>query len=201
MSRWSVARETMFGEPYMVWHDGPDFTQLRDEWKRDPEGLIELLFEGMAEDDALASQSFSELDPPPTDDVLAKVLEKLESQLASAGPYATTQIARTLFKLSGDGKWELPVIEVLDSALHWSSRIDAAMALRDFPPTDAGRAALLRNVQTDDYLVRYHSASTLLKWAGVTTAIEDDDALFTLLVKDANPAAWKQVADALAKLG
>lgn len=201
MSRWSDARETMFGEPYMVWHDGPDFTQLRDEWKRDPAALTDLLFEGMAEDDALASQAFSELEPLPTGDVLAKVVGTLEKQLDTAGPNATTQIARTLFKLTGDGKWELPVIQVLDSSVHWSNRIDAAMALRDFPPTDAGRAALLRNVQTEDYLVRYHSSSTLLRWAGVTTAIEDDDELFTLLVKDENPKAWKQVADALAKLG
>jgi hypothetical protein len=191
----------MFGEPYMVWHDGPDFTQLRDEWKRDPAALTDLLFEGMAEDDALASQAFSELEPLPTGDVLAKVVGTLEKQLDTAGPNATTQIARTLFKLTGDGKWELPVIQVLDSSVHWSNRIDAAMALRDFPPTDAGRAALLRNVQTEDYLVRYHSSSTLLRWAGVTTAIEDDDELFTLLVKDENPKAWKQVADALAKLG
>ncbi len=201
MSRWSVARETMFGEPYMVWHDGPDFTQLREEWKRDPVALTELLFEGMAEDDALASQSFSELEPLPTGDVLARVVATLEKQLETAGPLATTQIARTLFKLTGDGTWEVPVIAVLDSSVHWSNRIDAAMALRDFPPTESGRAALLRNVQTEDYLVRYHSASTLLRWAGVTTAIEDDDELFTLLVKDGNPKAWKQVADALAELG
>ena len=65
MSAWSEARERMFGEPYMVWHDGPDFSGLREEWKRDPEALLELLFEGMAENDALASQSFAELDPAP----------------------------------------------------------------------------------------------------------------------------------------
>ena len=92
-------------------------------------------------------------------------------------------------------------MQVLDSSVHWSDRIDAAMALRDFPPSDTGRASLLRNVQTEDYLVRYHSATTLREWAGVEVPIEDDDELFTLLVKDDNPKAWKQVADALRKLG
>ena len=72
-----------------------------------------------------------------------------------------------------------PILDVLDSAVHWGDRINAAIALRDFPPSDAGKACLLRNVQAEDYLVRYHSASTLLAWAGVETAIEDDDELFT----------------------
>lgn len=200
MTRWADARERMFGEPYMVWHDGPDFTGLRAEWQRDPAALIDLLFEGMAEDDALASQSWSELVPAPTGEVLDQAVAKLEEHLNTAGPNATVQIARTLFKLTGSTEWEVPVTAVLDSSVHWGNRIDAAMALRDFPPSDTGRASLLRNVQTEDYLVRYHSATTLLQWAGVETSIEDHDELFTLLVKDEDPAAWKKVADALAKL-
>ena len=188
----------MFGEPYMVWHDGPDFSGLRDEWKRDPEALLDLLFEGMAEDDALAAESLSELEPAPTGEVAARVIAKLTEHLQTSGPSATTQIARTLFRLTGSTEWVEPIVQVLDSSVHWSNRIDAAIALRDFPPGDVGRAALLRNVQADDYLVRYHSATTLLRWAGVTAQLEDDDALFSLIVKDEDPAAWAKVASALA---
>lgn len=200
MSAWSEAREHMFGEPYMVWHDGPDFSGLREEWKRDPEALLELLFEGMAEDDSLASQSFSELEPAPTGELAIRVIAKLTDHLATSGPSARVQISRTLFRLTGSPVTMASIIEVLDSAVHWGHRIDAAIALRDFPPSEAGKACLLRNVQTEDYLVRYHSATTLLQWAGVKTEIEDDDKLFTLLVKDDDPKAWAKVADALAKL-
>jgi hypothetical protein len=200
VSAWAEARETMFGEPYMVWHDGPDFTGLRDEWRRDPEALLELLFEGMAEDDALASQSFAELEPAPTGEFAIRVIAKLTDHLATSGPSARVQIARTLYRLTGSPVAEAAIIQVLDSAVHWGNRIDAAIALRDFPPSEAGKACLLRNVQTEDYLVRYHSSTTLRRWAGVTTAIEDDDELFTLLVKDDNPEAWAKVAEALEKL-
>jgi hypothetical protein len=200
VSAWASARERMFGEPYMVWHDGPEFSGLREEWKRDPEALLELLFEGMAEDDPLASQSFAELDPAPTGELAIRVIAKLTEHLATSGPMAVVQISRTLFRLTGSTVTMQPILDVLDSALHWSDRIDAAIALRDFPPSDAGRACLLRNVQAEDYLVRYHCASTLLRWAGAGTSIEDDDELFTLLVKDEDPDAWAQVAAALGKL-
>jgi hypothetical protein len=189
----------MFGEPYMVWHDGPEFSGLREEWKRDPEALLELLFEGMAENDALASQAFAELDPAPTGELALRVLEKLTEHLSTSGPSAVVQISRTLFRLTGTPVTMQPILNVLDSAVHWGDRIDAAIALRDFPPSDAGKECLLRNVQAEDYLVRYHSASTLLAWAGSETPIEDDDELFTLLVKDEAPDAWAQVAEALAR--
>ncbi len=199
MSAWSEARERMFGEPYMVWHDGPEFSGLREEWKRDPEALLELLFEGMAEDDALAGQSFAELEPAPTGEQAIRVIQKLTEHLPTSGPSAVVQISRTLFRLTGTPVTMQPILDVLDSSVHWGDRINAAIALRDFPPSDAGRACLLRNVQAEDYLVRYHSASTFLAWAGVETKIEDDDELFTLLVKDEDPDAWAEVAAALEK--
>ncbi len=189
----------MFGEPYMVWHDGPDFGGLREEWKRDPEALLELLFEGMAEDDALASQSFAELDPVPGGEQAIRVIEKLTEHLPTSGPSAVVQISRTLFRLTGTGVTMKPILDVLDSSAHWGDRIGAAIAMRDFPPNDDGRACLLRNVQAEDYLVRYHSASTLLAWAGVETAIEDDEELVPLLAEDEAPDAWAQVAEALAR--
>jgi hypothetical protein len=191
----------MFGNPYMVWHDGPEFTGLRDEWKRDPEALLELLFEGMAEDDPLASQSLAELEPAPTGELAIRVIEKLTEHLPTSGPSAVVQISRTLFRLTGTSVTAAPIIQVLDSAVHWGHRIDAALALRDFPPSPEGKACLLRNVQTEEYLVRFHSANTLLRWAGVDGSIEDMDELFTLLAKDADPAAWKRVAEALEKVG
>ena len=60
-------------------------------------------------------------------------------------------------------------------------RIDAAIRLKAFPPTPDLVAAVADGVRDPEYLVRYHSANTLLRWAGRTEEISDDDELFGLL--------------------
>ena len=197
---WADVRNELYGEPYMVWHDGPEFSGLRDAWRTEPEALLDQLFAGMAEGDALAAQSFAELEPAPTGEALARVVTMLEQHLPTSPPGAQVQIALTLVRLTGDQNWARHIGDVLDLAtLHWSTRIDAAIALRQVAPTPELKQVLLRGVQADDYLVRYHSSGTLRRWAG-RGDIEEDDALFTELVKDADPAAWATVATALARL-
>jgi HEAT repeat protein len=197
---WADVRQELFGEPYMVWHDGPDFTLLREAWQREPEQLLEQLFQGMSEGDALAAQSLSELDPAPTGDAAQRVAETLEQHVDTAPANARVQIGLTLYKLTGDPTWTKPIIEVLNGDVHWSSAIDAAIALRQVRPAPELKTALLTAVQSNDYLVRYHSATTLRRWAGVSTDLENDDILFSQLVRDDDPAAWKQVAIALDRL-
>lgn len=195
---WADVRLELFGEPYMVWHDGPDFTLLREAWVREPEALLQQLFAGMAEGDALAAQALSELEPMPTGAQREGVIAELKKHVDDSPAYARVQLGLTLYKLTGDVSWARPIIEVLDGGEHWSSRIDAAIALRQVPPAPELREVLLRNVQADDYLVRYHSATTLLRWNGVTTQLEDDDPLFTLIAEDDAPASWKKAAARLA---
>ena len=197
---WEEVRNELFGEPYMVWHDGPEFSGLRDAWRTEPEALLDQLFAGMAEGDALAAQALSELEPAPTGEMRAHVIAMLEKHVVDSPPYAQVQLGLTLYKLTGDAKWTKPIVEVLDGAVHWSSRIDAAIALRQVPSTPELREALLRNVQDDDYLVRYHSATTLLRWSGSTAQLEDDDPLFSKIASDDAPKAWKAAADSLARL-
>lgn len=197
---WASVREELFGEPYMVWHDGPDFTLLREAWQREPAALIDQLFAGMGEGDALAAQSLSELEPPPTGEQRDQVIAALEKHVPDSPPNARVQLGLTLYKLTGDAKWTAPIVEVLDSDVHWGSRIDAAIALRQVPATPELRGCLLRNVQADDYLVRYHSATTLRQWAGVKGELSDDDELFDKIATDDAPKAWKQAADELSRL-
>ena len=87
-----------------------------------------------------------------------------------------------------------------DGAIHWSSRIDAAIALRQVSPAPLLRDALLRNVGDEDYLVRYHSATTLLRWSGSTAQLEDDDPLFDKIATDDAPKLWAEAAAQLATL-
>ncbi len=53
---WADFREETFGDAYMVWHDGPDFTELVERWEADPELVERMLLAGIADDDPLASQ-------------------------------------------------------------------------------------------------------------------------------------------------
>lgn len=198
---WAEVRDELFGEPYMVWHDGPEFSGLREAWRAEPEALLEQLFAGMAEGDGLASQSLAELDPAPTGETLKAVVAKLEEHLAGSPPGARVQIGMALVRLTGDATWALPVAQVLDGgALHWGDQIDAAMALRDVDPTPELRTALLHGVVDPEYLVRYHSANTLRHWNGLEGAVESDEAMFADLTKDDDAAAWKRVADRLASV-
>ena len=85
-------------------------------------------------------------------------------------------------------------------AFHWGDQIDAAMALRRVTPRPEVRENLLHGVVDPEYLVRYHSANTLRAWNGLEGDVETDDAMWSDLVKDDDPAAWKRVADRLATL-
>ena len=75
-------------------------------------------------------------------------------------------------------------------------RRPASAASRE--PTADLVAAVAEGVRDPEYLVRYHSANTLLRWAGRTEEISDDDELFGLLVDDAGAQGWAEVAERLA---
>jgi hypothetical protein len=72
------------------------------------------------------------------------------------------------------------------------------MRLKAFPPTAALVAAVAEGVRDEEYLVRFHCANTLLRWAGRTEDVSDDDELFRLLVDDAGPEGWAEAARRLA---
>ena len=103
-----------------------------------------------------------------------------------------------MFALTGDPAWAEPVSRVLTSDLFWSMRIDAAMRLKVFPPTSELVAALADGVEDPEYLVRYHSANTLLHWSGTSGEISDQEELFGLIVDDAGPQKWAEAARRLA---
>jgi hypothetical protein len=54
---WSDFRRQTFGDPYLVWHDGADFTVLRQRWDTDPQHVESMLRTGLTEADPLAAQA------------------------------------------------------------------------------------------------------------------------------------------------
>ena len=196
MSEWADYRQEAFGDPYLVWHDGPDFAEFQARFAADPELATRMLAEGLAEGDALAAQTPRELSL--TTEQRAALVRMLTETLKTATPGVQLEAGASLFALTGSAEWSALVVEVLASTVHWGIRIDAAIRLKAFPPTPALVAAVARGVRDQEYLVRYHCANTLLHWAGRDEDISDDAELFGMVVDTAGLAGWARVAERLA---
>jgi hypothetical protein len=196
MSAWADYRESAFGEPYLVWHDGPDFFEFRSRFDRDPARATEMLTAGIAEGDPLAAQTPRELDLDEAQ--RARFVALLTEALPGADAGFRVEAGATLFALTGDAEWAAPVAEVLSVAPHWGPRINAALRLRSFPPTQDLVRTLATGVSDPEYLVRYHCANTLLAWAGRETLVSEDDALFSSILDTAGADQWAAAATRLA---
>jgi HEAT repeat protein len=192
VTAWADFRLASFGEPYVVWHDGPDFTEFQGRFESDPALATTMLAAGLAEGDALAAQAPRELTLSP--EQAAGFVRLLTEALPTANAGVRLEAGATLFALTGSPEWSAPVVEVLASDVHWGVRIDAAMRLKAFPPTAALVAAVAEGVRDEEYLVRFHSANTLLRWAGRTDDISDDRRLFELIRSDATRDLWEEAA-------
>jgi HEAT repeat protein len=203
--QWAQWRRKVFGDPYLVWHDGPDFRALLRAARRDPAGVAGMLALGIREHDPVAAESVAALAsarrlPSGLDEVL-------RAETATASGTFAVEAARTLHRLTADPAWAAPVLSILAGTEHWSVRLRAAMALVDFPPSPQIVAALAEAVADHDYLVRYHAANTLLRYAGRTSDISADPELFGKLRLDASDLpdgqvhkGWREVADRLVRL-
>lgn len=194
---WADFRQTAFGDPYLVWHDGPDFSALRDQWRAEPDRVERMLLQGMRENDDLASQAIGELH-----DLAGAAAPRLEAalreQLGRASGTRRVRIAESLRAYTGSDEWDRHVGQSLDEPNFWSERVVAAMALRRATPTRDLIEVLARGVLDEEYLVRYHSANSLSSWGG-GAAIEDRDDLFRDLVTGSSPDRWANVASVLAE--
>lgn len=184
-SDWSDWRLRIFGDPYLVWHDGADFDQLLGAARTEPETVARMLVAGIRSGDALAPQAVRALaEATGAASVPAEVVDVLRAALPAARGTMLVRAAEALYALTGDEAWAERVTSVLASRTHWSDRIDAAMSLAGFPPTPALIGALARAVRSPTYLVRYHAANTLLRYAGRAELSEQPD-LFELVKSDA----------------
>lgn len=161
---WIEWRDDVFGDPYLVWHEGPEFTELRRRAGTAPDEVARMLTAGIDAGDPVAASSIA---------VLAgegRVPDGAEALLLAAVPGATgtflVRVAQALHALTGDESWSASVVSVLASDEFWGVRIDAAMALSGFAPTAGLIEILGRGVCDKEYLVRYHCANTLRQYAG-----------------------------------
>ena len=188
----------MFGDPYLVWHDGPDFRRLLT---LPPDEVARMLPAGIAAEDPVAAQAIHALadaGKPP-----GGAEELLRTAAATATETFLVRVAQALHVLTGDESWAGPIASVLASDAFWGVRIDAAMALAWFPPTPALIETLGAGVRDEEYLVRCHSANTLLRYASRAKRpnnirdVTERPTLFAKITGDNDPARWREAADQL----
>lgn len=180
----------------MVWHDGPDFYAFQQRAIADPVTTETVLREGLASGDPLAAQSIAEAD---FDDAIEqRMIPLLTEAIDRSNTTFRVSVAQALVRLTGQQSWSSAIVDVLLGAGFWSDRLDAAIALGHLSPTIELIAALMRGAQDPEYLVRYHSANSLLRFAGRTDDISSLAEEFARLTAKEDPASWALVASSLA---
>jgi hypothetical protein len=159
---WTAWRNDMFGDPYLVWHDGPDFHRLVKRARSAPEDVAHMLAAGVGEADPVAALSFIALaDEGLTPDGATELLR-------AAAPTATgtflVRLAQAMLVLTGEQSWGEHVASVLASDEFWGVRLDAAMALAHFAPTPKLVEILTEAAGEEDNLVSYHAKNTLRRY-------------------------------------
>lgn len=190
---WQEFRREVFGDPYLVWHEGADTAALVAEHERGPERAERMLRAGVADRDHVAVESLGalvRLGRAPSDTAAV-----LRSALPAAQGVFRVRTAQVLCELTGDDEYVSEVAAVLEGFEHWGERIDAAMALPLLPITPRSVAALHRGVLDPEYLVRYHSGNGLISLSGRRTDVGNHRD-FRLLTGD-DPAGWRALADEL----
>ena len=184
---WNAWRTEVFGDGYMVWHEGADTDASTARWRQDPEGTSAALVLGLAADDYVAAEAveaFARSGGEPGPDVTAAVV-------ATAAPQRPARIrvaaAMAAYVVTADPAFVGVVVDVLrqrdtpPEATGWRGRrarrrwpadrpeprSTAARLLAYVPTTRAVADALADAVAGDpEYLVRSHATSTLLRLGG-----------------------------------
>jgi hypothetical protein len=186
---WTDFRLQTFGEPYMVWHDGPDFTELQRRWATERSFVARMLRDGLQRHDPLAAQAIERLvrqgDGPD------EIETALQSALSDAKGVFLVRAAEALFALTGDESYAEMVCRVVTRSRWPFDRMDAAIALRGFGPRAVVVQALHNGVRDRNYLVRRHSAQTLLDLAKRHTTIENEPSLWADIRSPRSRRAWR----------
>jgi hypothetical protein len=152
---WTDWRQDVFGDPYLVWHEGTDLEQLTH---RPLDEVTRMLQLGLRAGDHVAAQAYGHLSglgrAPEDPETL------LRSVVATAEGAFLVAVAQALHVVTGDEEWAKPVVAVLGSNEEHVS-YKAAIALNDFESTPYVVEALRAAVRTGEYLTRYHAEALL----------------------------------------
>lgn len=170
--RWKQWKEQTFGTEYMIWHDGLYTAQVASLGGAAREEALEMLRLGLSLGDAHAAEALAAMGD-------AVSVDSMRAKLDAARGSEKVRLALAMHELGPDPALAACLVEVLQSPLHWSSRIDAAMGLRSFSGADDEAALLLAVEQDPEYLVRYHACDSLLaRWGIEPTDVSKHPEIF-----------------------
>ena len=192
---WERWRRAVFGDPYQVWNDGPDFTALLAAVRAEPRAVERMLRAGLLAGDPLAAHALAHLATEGR--APADAVSYLRTALGRADGTFRIRVAEALYVLTRDPSWARPIAGLLTGATSETVRLDAAIALAAFPPNGRLVEALTAAVRDPEYLVRYHAANTLLRLAGDRRSIDGHPALLHKIT-DGGEGSWRAAADELA---
>lgn len=187
-SDWEYFMENFFGNSYMMWHDGINpraAAQLKGEER---EKGIDMLIESMQEGSYWAPMGLREMSAERAIPALKELLPRSHDRQA-------IEIAHALNILGSTTEYIYIIIKVLRHAAFWSSRMSAAIMLRqyNFPEVvDALYDAML----DPDYLVRNHSSESLLQIHGLPASISEYKEIFQELIVDSDSRSQASSAEA-----
>jgi hypothetical protein len=191
----------MFGDPYLVWHDGPDLRSLVPAVRSDPDTVLRMLAVGLTEQDPVAAQAFEFLAGRSP---VLPATELLRAASVTATGGFRVYVARAMFALTADPSWAEPIAEVLAGDESPFVRLDAARSMAVFPPTPTLIAIVARAVCDPEFPVRTHAATTLLRYAGSRRSASDSRRRWAKITSpaqgpasDADRRSWREVADEL----
>ncbi|MBL8992879.1 MAG: hypothetical protein JNM63_06030 [Spirochaetia bacterium] len=174
--RWKAWKLKTFDTDYMIWHDGLYTGAVTDLVGPAREEALTMLRLGVSLGDSHASEALAAMKDTAS-------LDSMVAELAKASGAERVRIALAIHALSPDPALSAELIAVLQGPDHWSTRIDAAIGLREFRGA-VDESALLDSIEKDpDYLVRYHSGESLLvRWNINPPDLSKHDGIFGLLV-------------------
>jgi hypothetical protein len=156
---WRIAT---FGTPYIVWHEGLNVGAVTSLTGEDRARAVRMLTFGVRGGDGDAAKAIAAMGE-------TAALPDLHAALQTAVGDNRIGIAQAINRLSGCEEvagMARQLIAVLEAQnQHWSTRMEAAVGLRDYEDEES-ETALLAAIERDEaFLVRLHSSDSLLvRW-------------------------------------
>ncbi|MBD3407435.1 MAG: hypothetical protein GF411_15060 [Candidatus Lokiarchaeota archaeon] len=164
-TNWTIFIQTFFEDPYMMWREGIDPTiagKLLEEERKQAE---KMLIDSMVEGDPFAVMGLREMHSEQAIPIMKDLLRK-------SHPLVRIEIAIALNRMENTSKYTSHIIDVLQNGGHWSIRMTAARKIREFR-SKMVVGALFNSMFDPEYLVRIHSAESLLYIHGLKPDIQN----------------------------
>ncbi len=174
---WQVFKERIYGNDYMIWHDGVGDESQRLA-KEDPAHVKAMLLEGLAEKDYVAVEALKQAELP-------ELLNDLRKLVFNESGKFQIELATYLQEKDSEATDDRYAKLVIHELLHptYIMRMDSAILLRHFPPQYVNETLLDRVANDPDYYVRYHSADSYLKVNGIVPSdISAHKEIFPLII-------------------